>query len=86
MTERAEICHQLGGSVAAQGEQLLGDAVLGDHLDGHRVSGVDIALARRREHVLDDADRLPHRQRLGRHVLLVLEVDLVVQQRLDQRS
>ena len=66
------------GSVAAQGEHILCDAVLGDDLNGHSVSGVDVALAGRREHVLDDADRLPHRQRLGLHALLVLVVYLVV--------
>ena len=73
----------LPASVAAQGEHLLRDAVLGDDLDGHGVAGVDVALAGRGEHVLDDADRLPHGQRLRLHVLLVLVVDLVVQQWLD---
>lgn len=72
--------------VASQGEELLLDAVLGDELDGDGVAGVDVSLARRREHVLDDADGLLWRQRHRRHVLLVLVVDLVVQQRLNQRT
>merc|ERR1719431_419513 len=70
--------------ISSQRQSLLLDPILGDDVELYPVTGVDLALGSRDEHIVNDVDGLLHSDWSLVRVLHVLLAHLVIEQRLKE--